>query len=281
MKGGRSCAYINGKAIVHVRRVKMNNQIIRAKMVKYYAVRNGRCPGVYTDVNEYRNQVDGFHGYIARVFYNEKEANDFVVGRITDTELRKERSRKMSAISCALSKENKNNIDPRCGTTQIVAYVDGSHDDNLNKCGYGVVLIAGDDKEILLYGYDKEASKTGLRSVASEISGCMAAIEWAMKKKVKKLTIVCDCFKAIQSATDSRNPLNRFIYKYATMYQNALAKGVDIHFRKIDGHVGNQYNELADALSRFSINKNIKHQLREKIKNGAVDWELKRQKTKS
>ena len=261
----------------------MDNKTVTPKATKYYAVRKGFVPGVYTDVNEYRKQVDGFSGYSARVFKNEKEANDFVLGKITETEIKEERSRKLQAIACPLSKKHQNNWDLRWRAAQTVAaYIDGSHDDKLNKCGYGVVITTGDGREIMLYGMNKEVSKTGLRSVASEICAMKAAIQWAKLKKVKKLIVVYDCNATIDLITKNEPTKNEFLKKFISFYrQVSNEKKFEIIFRKIEGHVGNKYHELADALARYSLGKEIKQsQLAAINKVGVINWELAKPKEK-
>lgn len=256
---------------------------IKAKATKYYAVRKGKNPGVYTDVEEYRAQVDGFTGYSARVFKNEKEAYDFVAGKITETEIREDRGRKMRGIACVLSEKNQSDWDLKWRAAQTVAaYVDGSHDDNLNKCGYGVMITTGDGREIMLYGTSKEASKTGLRSVASEICAIKAAIQWAQRKKVKKLIIVYDCSAPVELINNNTLIKNEFAKEFVQFYKNIISTcKMEIVFRKIDGHVGNKYHEMADALARYSLGKEIKSSQRQAInKLGPINWESEKPKEK-
>ena len=261
----------------------MNDNIIKQKATKYYAVRRGRNPGVYTDVNEYRAQVDGFEGYLARVFKNEQEAKDYVSGKITDTEIREAKSRDLRGIACTLSAKNQNDWDLKWRAAQTVAaYVDGSHNDETNKCGYGVVITTGDGREILLYGVSKEASKTGLRSTAAEISGCMAAIEWAKQKHVKKLILICDCSSVIELAMKGGRPNNEFMRKFVYFYKDIVRDGkIEIEFKKIAGHVGNEYGDLSDALARYALGKTIKSTHKQIINNIIpINWEANRPKEK-
>lgn len=261
----------------------MNDNIIKQKATKYYAVRRGRNPGVYTDVNEYRAQVDGFEGYLARVFKNEQEAKDYVSGKITDTEIREAKSRDLRGIACPLSKEHQNDWDLKWRAAQTVAaYVDGSHNDETNKCGYGVVITTGDGREILLYGLSKEASKTGLRSHAAEISGCMAAMEWAKQKRVKKLILICDSSSVIELAMNGGRPENEFMRKFVNFYKDIIRDGkIEIEFKKITGHVGNQYGDLSDALARYALGKTIKYTYKQIInKNIPTNWETVRPREK-
>ena len=46
--------------------------------VKYYGVKRGLVPGVYTSWDECKAQVDGFSGAEYKSFKTEEEANDYV-----------------------------------------------------------------------------------------------------------------------------------------------------------------------------------------------------------
>lgn len=252
----------------------LNKITMREKQTKYYAVRVGRTPGVYTDIEEYRKQVVDYIGYVARSFTNEQEANDFVAGRLTETERREQEYRDMRAIESPLSEKEQMNWDLRFAASQTVAaYVDGSYDTDYNKCGFGVAITTGDGQEIFLYGVNKEAAKTGLRNVASEFCGAVAAIEWAIQRKVKKLIVVSDCASVIQANTDGTRSRNEFVRKCVKVCEDAKDNGLEIEFQKIAGHVGNPYGDMADALARYALGKDIKPEIRQRMNEiGPIRW---------
>ena len=247
---------------------------MREKQTKYYAVRVGHTPGVYTNFEEYRNQIADFIGYEARTFTNDQEAHDFVAGKLTETERREQEYRDMRAIEKPLNEEEQMDWNLRCQASQTVAaYVDGSYDPDYNKCGYGVAITTGDGREIFLYGTNKEAAKTGLRNVASEFCGCVSAIEWAAQRKAKKLIVVSDCASVIQANTDGTRSRNEFVRKCVKVCEDAKAQGMEIEFQKIAGHVGNPYGDMADALARYALGKEIKIELRRRMNEvGAINW---------
>ena len=47
---------------------------------KYYAVKNGRKPGIYRTWDETKNQVDGFSSPVYKSFKTLAEAKDFMGG---------------------------------------------------------------------------------------------------------------------------------------------------------------------------------------------------------
>lgn len=247
------------------------------KKTKFYAVQVGRVPGVYTDLEEYRKQVDSFIGARGRVFKNEQDALNYAAGKMTEAERKAQESRDMRALTDILDEESQKDWDLRWRAAQTVAaYIDGSHDDHLNKCGYGVVLTTGDGREIYLYGLNKKASETGLRSTASELSGCVAAVEWATKHKVKNLIIVSDCSTVANLFVDDQTKSHNFTKSCWWICKDAQHNGLNIEFQKIAAHVGNPYGDMADALSRYALGKEIREELSQKIvENGAIDWELK------
>ena len=96
--------------------------------MKYYAVKVGRRPGIYSTWQECKAQVDGYPQAQYKKFASEGEALDFI-GRT---------NRQMAF----------DDLEPykaRGDGKTLVAYVDGSFDKEDGSYSYGAVFIDGDD----------------------------------------------------------------------------------------------------------------------------------------
>ena len=90
---------------------------------KYYAVKEGRTPGIYETWAECQKQISGFSGAVYKSFASREEAQSFVSGA----------SQK-----------------PTMEETQAVAYVDGSYDKTTGAFSYGMVMFF-EPLQILVY----------------------------------------------------------------------------------------------------------------------------------
>lgn len=81
--------------------------------VKIYAVKKGRKEGIFKTWEECKQVVTGYLGAEYKGFYTEKEANDYLMG---------------------VDNPSEENLTSKLETSipnQVVAYVDGSYDQNI------------------------------------------------------------------------------------------------------------------------------------------------------
>ena len=107
---------------------------------KFYAVRCGQVPGIYTSWDECRKNVHGFGGAEYKSFSTLSEAESFMAGKTSD----------VSAAS-------------RDGAA--VAYVDGSFDINTSRFSYGAVIFVN-GTEIEMSCAFSDAELASMRNVA-------------------------------------------------------------------------------------------------------------------
>ena len=197
--------------------------------MKYYAVKRGLVPGVYTTWDECSNQVTGFPGAIFKSFKNKADAEAF----ISDT--------KQTAPQ---TKSHKTHNTP-------YAYVDGSFNKKTNAYGYGGFLVNG-SVEYILQGCASDKERASMRNVAGELDGCMAAIEKAIQLGLPKIEIYYD-YQGIESwATHAWRTNNPWTHAYQTFMDKARAY-IDIVFIKVAGHTGVEGNERADKLAKEAV----------------------------
>lgn len=116
--------------------------------------------------------------------------------------------------------------------SDFIAYTDGSYK-GPKKNGYGVV-ITNKDKEILLteskraISFDK--SIKDMSNIKAELIAVLRAIEIAINKEVKSITIIYDC-TAIIDILKSSKVKNEFALKYKDLIKE-FNNNIDIIFKK-------------------------------------------------
>lgn len=134
----------------------------------------------------------------------------------------------------------------------IHIYVDGSYNKDTQEYAYGMVVLKEDGTT---EEYSDKFSDPELKSmwnVAGEIMGACAAMQYAMDYELTKITIFHD-YEGI-----AKWPLGEWKAKkdgtkaYVEFYQKA-SRNCSIAFKKVTGHSGDKYNDLADKLARGAL----------------------------
>ena len=206
--------------------------------MKYYAVYKGKsgAPKIFTSWDECKKEVIGFKGAIYKSFTSEKEAIDFIA---LNAGVKSSTSEK---------KEKDSSIEGLC------IYVDGSF--MIGKGNYSFGLVAVENGEVIHKdngkGFDDEA--IALRNVSGEVLGAQKAVEFALDKGYKEVTIAYD-YQGVESwAIGAWKRNNRITQNYNKFMQEKM-KLINIKFKKIKGHSGDKYNDMADMLAKEALDK--------------------------
>jgi ribonuclease HI len=205
--------------------------------VKYYAVVSGRTPGIYTDWNTTKSNVNGYPGAIYKSFNSKNDAEAFM------------------KASTFVPKVTNNIYHTQPLPDKTIIYTDGSFCNN--SCGYGVVIITSSGEKITAYG---KVPLSPTNNVAE-----LYAIYVALSMVKGDVLLYTDSMYAINAltsqihgwiATGWKNVANADLL-YA-IYN--VMSGRNIQYCYSPGHIGIELNEEADVLANLGRQGN-KHLL--------------------
>ena len=193
---------------------------------KFYAVRVGKNPGIYTSWDECKENVHGFGGAEYKSFPTLSEAESFMMGGKSD-----------------------NSTAVRDGAA--VAYVDGSYNVKTTEFSYGAVIFVGDTVVEMSKAFlDPELAT--MRNVAGEIMGARAAMEYCIEHGFDKLDIYYDYQGIEKWCTGDWKTTKPGTTKYKEYYDSIKAR-LNVRFVKVKGHSGDKYNDRADKLAKTAL----------------------------
>lgn len=199
--------------------------------MKYYAVRKGRQPGIYTTWPSCEAQVKGFPGAAYKAFPTKAQALAFV-GETPPS-------------SPPLLQS-----DARPATDDIHVWVDGSclpNGPGRLLFGWAYVVLDGQRELHRGSGNDVPVEARRHRNVAGEIQAVLRALEWCREYGIVAAAIHFDyegLASWVEGTWKTRTPFTR---AYA---ERVRAMGMTLTWHKVQAHSGATYNELVDQLAR-------------------------------
>lgn len=192
---------------------------------KYYAVKEGRIPGIYRSWDECKAQTDGYSGAVYKSFKTEEEAVNFIGGDKTVSD-------------CSVINQEG-----------LVAYVDGSY--YKGEFSYGMVIIDGDDEHYFGEKID-DKELVQMHNVAGEIKGSEAAMRYAVDNGYESITIYHD-YEGIARWCLGEWKTNKEGTKAYKAFYDSIKDRLNVKFVKVKGHSGDKYNDMADALAKKAL----------------------------
>ena len=187
---------------------------------KFYAVKQGRQPGIYSTWAECQKQTVGFKGAKFKGFVTRTEAEAYM----NDEE----------ALSA-----------PAEG---IVAYVDGSYFNG--EYSWGMAIYENNQLIFKANGKGTSEEAAKLHNVAGEVAGAMEAVLWAEAQGLEHITICHDYVGISEWALGHWKTNTPLTTRYAAFMKER--RGL-VTFVKVAGHTGVEGNELADKLAKAAL----------------------------
>lgn len=195
---------------------------------KFYAVKNGRKPGIYESWDECKAQVDGYSGAIYKSFKLKSDALEFL------------------GADKAESPEKKQNIP--------VWYVDGSYNINTKEYAFGAVLLWNGEEKTFNKKFPSD-SLASMRNVAGEIKGAEFAMAYSKEAGFSEISIYYDYTGIENWALGNWKANLEGTKSYVAAYRE-ISKVLKVNFEKVKGHSGDKYNDLADKLAKGALGIN-------------------------
>lgn len=194
--------------------------------MKYYAVKNGRKIGIFTSWDQCRAQVDGYSGAEYKSFPNEKDAKAYLgIGE---------------QASFDFMEENP-----------MRAYVDGSFNIKTCEFSFGAVLFVNDKILTFSEKFD-DSDLVVMRNVAGEIKGAEFVLEYCREHGIGEVEIYYD-YEGIAAWAEGRWKTNKSgTIAYKKLFDE-ISKSVSVTFKKVKGHSGDKYNDMADRLAKDAL----------------------------
>jgi len=234
---------------------------------KFYVVWQGKTPGIYTDWNSCKKQVDKFAGARYKSFPTQAEAEQAFKGGASSTSV--------AATSSKVSRPAKSGVAKNGIKTYTSAeiskmpidvkiYTDGGCDPNPGQAGSGMAVYRDEDIAELWYGlYNPMGTNNTAELNALHQALMMAKTE---SDSGKSVAIFCDSKYSIQCVTQWaigwekkgwKKPGGEIknldiIQPMFALHQQLKNKIQVLH---VNGHVGVEGNELADRMSILAIDE--------------------------
>ena len=198
---------------------------------KYYAVGEGRVPGIYNTWAECQEQINGFRNASFKSFDNKEEAEEFVKG----------------VHSQSIIKQPTSDID-------VQIYVDGSWNDRKQQYGWGYVLVVDGESVDSGYGKGNKPEYLDQHQISGEVVAVLQGLGRAVYLGYKHAEIVYD-YLGIE-----KWPLGDWKAKsdIAGAYLHLIKQyhhQIDLSFKKVKSHSGDRFNDEADQLAKKGANK--------------------------
>lgn len=193
---------------------------------KFYAVKKGKCVGIYNTWDECKSQVNGFSGAEYKSFLTMDEAKEYVYG--------------------------KKEIVIRDESNLVEAYVDGSYEHCIREYGSGVVILKDGEVQKTYSEKGNEESLVTMRNVAGEIEAAKLAMSYCLDNNIENLVLYFD-YEGIEkwcTGVWKTNKTGTIDYK---KYYDSIKDKLNVKFVKVKAHSGDKYNEEADKLAKKAI----------------------------
>ncbi|MDL2264346.1 viroplasmin family protein, partial [Synergistaceae bacterium OttesenSCG-928-I11] len=200
-------------------------------MGKFYAVKQGRITGIFDNWPECQKSINGFAHAVYKGFSTKEEAEAF----LSDKDLYEDIV--------------KSDID----AGYIVAFCDGSFNEEKQRYSYGVLVIDKNMEEHELCGSERNLKFLSTKNIIGEIRGAIVAMDWAVSNGYSKIKIYHD-YEGVAKWISGEWSANSDVAKmYVGLYNTKFSEILEVKFVKVKGHSHNKYNDKADELANKAL----------------------------
>lgn len=201
-------------------------------IMKYYAVRKGRVPGIYTNWTEAESQVRKFPNAEFKSFLTYPEAKSYIYEpKHTQNTHNKQHKRIQNTYNKELDVE-------------YTIYTDGSYNASNGKAGYAAVILKNDEIVEKISGCVDDKPKQ------RNVTGELIAILNTMNKYKNDNILFCHDYIGVANFANGVWRANTPFTQWYVDKFNQLKGERKVYFKHVPAHSGVCYNELADKLAR-------------------------------
>ncbi len=227
-----------------------------AEKKKFYAVRKGLTPGIYTSWEECRRNVSGYSGAEYKGFVTREQAEAWIAE--VDTAKRQGINAAKPQSLAQGEQQTSDSANPQSPapaalpeSAPAVAYVDGCYHVGTREYSYGAVLFyQGKETHFSAKFADREMAL--MRNVAGEIEGAMCAMRYCVEHSIPQLELYYDYEGIEKWCTGAWQAKKEGTIAYRAYYKE-IQPVLHVCFHKVKGHTGDRYNELADELAKAAL----------------------------
>lgn len=211
---------------------------------KFYAVKNGKTIGIFTNWEECRESVTGHPGAEYKGFSTLEEAKSYLGDSIS-----------LEDIVVSVPQEKAPGIEENnLPADTLLVYVDGSFEPSIGKYAFGCVFITPDHCVYGEYGNGDNEQSLQHRNVTGEMLGAMYAVKTAMMNGYRKVELCYDYEGIEKWVTGAWRAKAELTQKY-TGAMREWGRSIEIRFTKVAAHTNVYYNEKADKLAKAGLEK--------------------------
>ncbi|EJP19520.1 caulimovirus viroplasmin / ribonuclease HI multi-domain protein [Peptostreptococcaceae bacterium AS15] len=207
---------------------------------KFYAVKKGRQTGIFETWEECKKNTTGYKNALFKSFKTLAEAKSFL-----NDEIKEDNNIKYHS--------SEDEIFASLGKDEMLAYVDGSYDNEIKYFSSGGIMFYNGESESFKFASNDESLIT-MRNVSGEVKAAMFVIQKAVDMKMKSVTIYYD-YNGIEMWANGSWKTNNHLTKAYREFCIEMYKKIDIRFVKVESHTNIKYNELVDKLAKKVIDE--------------------------
>lgn len=217
---------------------------------KFYAVKKGKCRGIFLSWEDCKKQIDGMPYVAYKSFTSLLEAAEYLEVPINYGE------QDENSDSDGDEQAVKENVDNSKNIPKVRAYVDGSYNVKTKEFSYGMIIL-GVEKPYCTGEKFDDTDLATMRNVAGEIKGAEAAMKYALNHNIKEIAIYYD-YEGIAKWCLGQWKRNKDGTKAYKAFYDKVKEKVDVTFIKVEAHkkngdVHNELNEHVDHVAKQMV----------------------------